>query len=303
MSKVIWIVVCSAVSISVACAAQSSSQGQSQAQPADSQPGPQQPAVDSQAKPETKPAPPTPIAIKKAELGDDNSWNQDWDKVIEKSLPPELLSSKMEREVKGLCPRFKQMSEVDRRAFWAYFFQALAGAEAGLRATATVRHSEPEVAVIDPATHRVARQEGLLQLAYTDSERYGCDFDWEKDKALRADDPEKTILLPKNNLECGIKILDNQLITRHQPLLSKSSYWETLRPGRPGFAVFVKQLANMPAACGASRYRHPGSGATPEPAPVAGNQPEGAPTPATAGQPPRISKTVTAEAPAAGHPN
>lgn len=297
MSKVICIVICSAAGLFAGCGGQ----WQSRAQSTDLQPGSQQPSADSQ--PETKPAPPTPIAVKKAELGDDQPWDPDWDKLIEQSLPAELLSPRRERQVKDLCPRFKQMSEVDRRAFWAYFFQALAGAEAGLQPTTTVRHSDPEVAVVDPVTHRIARQEGLLQLAYMDSQRYGCDFDWEKDKALPAHDPDKTILLPENNLECGINILDNQLIAKHQPLLSKSSYWVTLRPGRPSFAVFVKQLANLPAACGVSRFRHASSEAAPEPAPEAVSQPEGAGKSATTGQPAEVGKTSSGGAPAAGHAN
>ncbi len=207
------------------------------------------------AQPAIKPAPPTPIAIKKEELGDDNTWNPDWDKIVEKSLPPELLSPRRERQVKSLCPRFSRMSDPDRRAFWAYFFQALAGAEAGLKPTADVRHADPEVAVIDPVTHRVTRQEGLLQLKYFDSQRYGCDFDWDKDKELPEHDPEKTILQPRNNLECGVRILTNQLAVEHKPLLSDSSYWVTLRPGTLGFDVFKKQLANLPAACGPSPWR------------------------------------------------
>ena len=205
--------------------------------------------------PATEPAPPTPIAVKKAELGEDNSWDPKWDKTLEEALPPDLLSPQREQEVRSLCPRFNQMSETDRRAFWAYFFQALAGAEAGLKPTADVRHAAPEVAVTDPVTHRVVRQEGLLQLAYADGQRYGCDFDWDKDKELPEHDPQKTILQPQNNLECGIKILDDQLMVQHKPLLSRSSYWETLRPGTTSFSVFTKQLANLPAACGASPYR------------------------------------------------
>lgn len=240
-----------------------------QAASAEAQAGNQQ-----SAGPQTKPAPPTPIAVQKAELGDDNSWNPDWDKFIEKALPAELLSPKREREVKSLCPRFKRMSETDRRAFWAYFFQALAGAEAGLRPTADVRHTEPEVAVIDPVTHRVARQEGLLQLAYTDSQRYECDFDWEKDKELPEHDPQKTILQPENNLACGIKILDYQLMVRHKAVLSKSSYWVTLRPGTESFSVFAKQLANLPAACGPSPFRRGTAASNSEPLPEADSQPK-----------------------------
>ncbi len=97
------------------------------------------------AQAEIKPAPPTPIAEKKAELGDDETWNPDWDRIVEEALPGDLLSPKRERAVKALCPLFKSMNDADKRAFWAYFFQALAGAEAGLKPTADVRHTEPQV--------------------------------------------------------------------------------------------------------------------------------------------------------------
>jgi hypothetical protein len=204
---------------------------------------------------ELKPAPATPIAVQKAELGETDTWNPDWDTMIEKALPADLLSPARERQVRALCPRFKFLTEADRRAFWAYFFQALAGAEAGLEPTADVRHKDPAVTVIDPVTHRVARQEGLLQLAYMDSTRYNCDFDWKTDKELPEHDAGKTILDPKNNLLCGINILENQLVTKNKPVLSKSSYWETLRPGTYGFTRFMKQMDNEPEACGAPHVR------------------------------------------------
>jgi hypothetical protein len=232
------------------------------------QAGAQQPV-----QPETKPPPPTPIAVQKAEHGDDDAWQPQWDKIVEDGLPRDMVSPRREHAVKSLCPDFRRMSEADRCAFWAYFFQALAGAEAGLKPTADVRHSEPEVAVIDPVTHRVERQEGLLQLAYVDGQRYGCDFDWDKDRQLPEHDPRKTILQPKNNLECGIKILDDQLMVKHKALLSRSSYWVTLRPGTTSFRVFTKQLANLPAACGPSPYRRKSvPGAVPAPASEAANQ-------------------------------
>jgi hypothetical protein len=82
-----------------------------------------------------------------------------------------------------------------------------------------------------------------------DAERYGCDFDWAKDKQLPEKDPAKTILQPKNNLTCGVKILDNQLIKQRKPLLSKTSYWSTLQPGTVSYRVFAKQMANVPSVC------------------------------------------------------
>jgi len=204
--------------------------------------------ADAKPAPAIKPAPPTPIAEKKEELGAPG-WDPQWDVVVEQALPPEMLGPKAARDVKGYCPRFSAMSEADKRAFWAYFFQALAGAEAGLKPTTTVRHTEPEVAKVDPVTKRAVRQQGLLQLAYMDADRYGCDFDWDKDKGLPLKDSARTILQPKNNLECGVKILDNQLFTLNRPLLSHYSYWSTLQPGTVSFRVFAKQMTNVPAAC------------------------------------------------------
>jgi hypothetical protein len=199
----------------------------------------------------TKSAPPTPIDEKKVELGG-TPWNPQWDQIIEKALPPEMLSSQVPQGVRRFCPRFYKMGETDKRAFWAYFFQALAGAEAGLDPNTSVRHSEPEVAKRDAVRGMAMRSEGLLQLAYADQKRYGCDFNWQVDRALKANDPAKAILQPKNNLECGVKILVNQTIVQHKPLLTRSGYWATLRPDGPSYLVFAKQMTNPPAACGLS---------------------------------------------------
>ncbi len=203
----------------------------------------------SQAQPVTKPAPATPIDAKKVELGGD-TWNPQWDMIVEKALPPAMLSSEVPRDVRRFCPRFYGMSDVDKRAFWAYFFQALAGAEAGLDPDTRVRHTEPAVAVRDDVTRRLVRSEGLLQLTYEDQERYGCDFDWQTDRKLPPKDPAKTILQPKNNLECGVRILTHQLIDQHKPLFSQTGYWSTLQPGTVSYRVFVKQMTNPPLACG-----------------------------------------------------
>ena len=201
-------------------------------------------------KPTVKVAPPTPIETKKAELGG-TEWDPQWDRIVEQTLPQAMLSRQVPRDVRRFCPRFYQMSVLDKRSFWAYFFQALAGAEAGLDPTTRVRHTEPEVAVKDGVTGRFVRSEGLLQLTYEDQERYGCDFDWEHDRLLKANDPAKTILQPKNNLECGVKILAKQILEQHKPLFSNTGYWSTLRPGNANYSMFAKQMTNVPIACGA----------------------------------------------------
>jgi hypothetical protein len=199
----------------------------------------------------TKPAPPTLIDEKKVELGG-TPWNSEWDLIIEKALPAGMLSSQVPRGVQQFCPRFYEMAETDKRTFWAYFFQALAGAEAGLNPNTSVRHTNPEGTNRDEVSGRTMRSEGLLQLAYADQKRYGCDFNWQADRALKPNDPAKTILRPKNNLECGVKILVNQIIVQHKTLLTPSGYWSTLQPDGPSYRVFAKQMTNPPEACGLS---------------------------------------------------
>lgn len=198
--------------------------------------------------PKTKAAPATPIDAKRAELGGP-MWNPAWDKIVENALPPSMLSWRVPRDVRRFCPEFYRMTDLNKRDFWAYFFQALAGAEAGLKPTARVRQTKPAVAVVDGVTGRDVRSQGLLQLTYEDARRYGCDFDWRADRRLSVDDPAKTILRPKNNLECGVKILKHQIIDQRKPLFSRSAYWSTLRPGTISYRVFRKQMTNVPLAC------------------------------------------------------
>lgn len=215
--------------------------------------------------PATKAAPPTPLAAKKAELGDDTNWKPEWDQIVETAIPLEMLSRKVPSDVRRFCPRFYRMSETDKRTFWAYFFQALAGAEAGLDPRTNVRHTEPEVAKVDSVTHQMVHSEGLLQLTFEDQQRYGCNFDWKIDRQLPPHDPQRTILNPENNLKCGIHILSNQIIHQHKPIVSPTSYWSTLQPGTISFRVFEKQMTNPPASCGlrkpATSHHAPGKSA------------------------------------------
>lgn len=207
-----------------------------------STPAAQQPAV--------KPTPPTPIAEKKAELGNPNTWDPAWTTFIEKSLPEDLLSTQAAHAVHSYCPRFAQLSDTDKRAFWAYTFQALAGAEAGLDPTADVHHTAAAVNKVDPETHRRSRQEGLLQLKYEDAQRYNCPFDYDADRRLPEHDPNRTILQPERNLTCGFHIMQDQIIAHGKPLLARTSYWATLQPGTRGYRVFAKQMINVPSVCG-----------------------------------------------------
>jgi hypothetical protein len=214
-----------------------------------------QPATPAPApQPVVKPTPPTPIAERKAELGNPDTWDPAWTAFIEKSLPDDLLSPQAAHAVRSYCPRFAELSDADKRAFWAYTFQALAGAEAGLNPTADVHHTAAPVNKVDPETHRLSRQEGLLQVKYDDAKRYNCPFDYEADRRLPEHDPNRTILQPDRNLTCGFHIMQDQIVTQGHPLVNRDSYWATLHPGTAGFRNFAHQMVNVPADC---RPQHP----------------------------------------------
>ena len=166
-----------------------------------------------------------------------------------------MLSPAAAKAVRSYCPNFETEAEADKRAFWAYLFQALAGAEAGLDPTVNVHHTEAAVAKTDGVTKRPVRAEGLMQVTYEDNDRYGCEFDWENDRKLKEHDAERSILQPGKNLGCGVKIMENQIITQGKPLLSRTSYWSTLHPGTASYRVFAKQMANVPVACGVGTKR------------------------------------------------
>lgn len=199
-----------------------------------------------------KPVPHTPLDKKAAELGD-TTWDPQWNRIVEQALPPSLLSRKVPRDVRRFCPRFFDMNDAGKRRFWAYFFQALSGAEAGLNPDATARHTEPKLAKVEKVPVTKVRTEGLLQLTYADQQRYGCPFNHAADRGLPPDDPARTILQPKNNLICGIAILTNQIVDLHRPIVWHDSYWATLRPGTVGYRNFLKQMSNPPAVCGLHR--------------------------------------------------
>src|SRR6202012_4583893 len=73
--------------------------------------------------PAVKIAPSPPLNVQSAGLGGP-TWDKNWDIFIERSLPPAMLTRRVPRDVRRYCPAFYQMNEADKRAWWAYLFQA-----------------------------------------------------------------------------------------------------------------------------------------------------------------------------------
>lgn len=150
------------------------------------------------------------------------TWSSEWDKIILDSL-----SSK---------PSLKNLNNNPK--FYVAFIKALAKAESCLNLSE--RYVETGLGK-DAVTGTQNTSEGLLQLSYQDAKYHGCAFDWSKDKSLGVKDLKKTIFDPKNNLECGMIILEKQVKT-YGILTTKSTpyYWAVLNRSNKRFAEFEK---------------------------------------------------------------
>jgi len=121
------------------------------------------------------------------------------------------------------------------RKYWFAFFRAMAYAESGMKLD--TRYLETGLGK-DAVTGRRNTSEGLLQLSYQDSKYHGCDFNWNKDKHLHLGDKDmyKSIFQAKNNLQCGVLILQKQLVKRGSLYTEgKPYYWSVLDKKRSGY--------------------------------------------------------------------
>jgi hypothetical protein len=130
-------------------------------------------------------------------------------------------------DIEEFCPKYNAIENREMRInFWAYLISAMVEVESGF--DPGNRMSEPSLGV-DKVTKKQVVSEGLLQLSYQDTKWYpACDFDWEADSKLDADDLRKSILDPFKNLKCGISILANQVKNRRRISLD-DGYWSVLR--------------------------------------------------------------------------
>lgn len=151
-------------------------------------------------------------------------------------------------DVTDFCPKYLTLTNHQRANFWGLLVSAVVKYESGFDPTS--RMAEPSLG-IDSVTKQTVESEGLLQLSYGDANNYSfCDFDWSIDKKLAATDPKKTILDPKKNLVCGIKILANQLRKQNKIAVTTGVYWSTLVPGgKYGQVTNIKSITKKMTGC------------------------------------------------------
>lgn len=166
---------------------------------------------------------------------DKKSWSEHVYSELPK-LGPDLLASNP-RDAKIFCPNFENLSESERKQFWAFFISSMVKFESDFN---------PKVAYTEgfkDNRNKYVISRGLLQISIESSKGYHCKF---------AD--ERELHDPLMNLSCGIKIL-NHWMKRDQRIASRSGiswkggarYWSVLRQARKtSYMSIVKWSNDLP---------------------------------------------------------
>lgn len=160
-----------------------------------------------------------------------------------------LLTTSVQ-DISIFCPRYDTLSDVQKTNFWGQLIAAMAQFESAWKPA--TRYVETTMGK-DAVTGEQIASEGLLQLSYQDTKYTPgyCNFDWSKDKALNAvnpEDPKKTIFDPYKNLRCGLAILAKQIRSKKAIAVDNGAYWSVIKIGSSHqkidkIAAFTKSLS------------------------------------------------------------
>ncbi len=146
------------------------------------------------------------------------------------------------------CPRYAHLNRDERIQFWAILVGALARYESNYVPSA--RYVEPGMG-IDRVTGLPIVSEGLLQMSYQDSLFHPfCHFSWVQDQNLAPTDPRKTIFGVEANLQCGVGILQKQILRSHRIAVDRGAYWAVLKSNNSRNRITrIRQITKTLAAC------------------------------------------------------
>jgi uncharacterized protein YdbL (DUF1318 family) len=133
------------------------------------------------------------------------------------------------QDITRIRPDYKSLSKPQKINVWGELISAIALPESGWKPTSWMNENFTN---LDSVTGLPVKSEGLLQLSYQDKKSYPklpCRFDWNADKTLAVDNPQKTIFNPEINLEFGINILADQIRKQGKVILTSNVYWAVIK--------------------------------------------------------------------------
>lgn len=162
----------------------------------------------------------------------------DWSRYTLNVVAEEFENLNQVQDATYFCPGYEVLNRAQKVHFWAQLISVISFYESGWDPTSRMKEASLGADLI---TGQTVYSEGLLQLSYQDIQwTKGCDFDWSKDKLMDPGDPKRTILDPYKNLQCGIKILSQQIASKKRIILSSGVYWAVIREGSSRISLIKK---------------------------------------------------------------
>lgn len=153
-----------------------------------------------------------------------------WSILTKATIKDFYKSFNSAKDAERFCSSYSTLTKDERILMWSELISAIAFYESGWKPTSRMR--EPGMGT-DQVTGKPVYSEGLLQMSYQDTlwAKY-CMFDWENDKYLSPKDPNKTILNPFINLDCGIQVLAAQIRRTGKVIMPRGKcYWAVICDG------------------------------------------------------------------------
>jgi len=176
----------------------------------------------------------------------DHPERKAWSAAAEQMVLQKLSSFDQAQDAFMFCPNYPNLTQTQKVNFWAQLIVGVAYYESSWDPTS--RYDETTLG-IDALTGQSVYSEGLLQMSYDDVQSYPfCQFNWTLDKNLAPTDPNKTILNPQINLDCGIQVLAEQIANYGFVVMSSHLYWSTLRQGNSTVAG-IEQITQKLSFC------------------------------------------------------
>lgn len=175
------------------------------------------------------------------------------DKYISEKIDKELFDKfDSAKDAELFCPKYRTLNRKQKVEMWTTLNTAVIQYESGWRPTDRMKERGFKP---DPITGQQVYSEGLYALSYQDQQSYPfCKFNWEADKQLKnRKDPRNSILDPKINIDCGLRILaqkihnDGRAVVKHcrQNDPPPCAYWSVLAEPKTHGNSKVNQITQL----------------------------------------------------------
>lgn len=160
--------------------------------------------------------------------------NRPWTIFVNNLISTEAISVfNTAQDIKEFCPKYFGLDMGDRVHVWAEMISAISYYESAWKPG--TKFDEPKLGY--PSL-------GLMQLSYEDLPNHPyCKFE--------KGNPDKSILDPYLNLDCGIRILKTQISRKGKIVIRSGAYWSVIKEGHKNNKVpLIKKMVLATGLCG-----------------------------------------------------